>query len=164
MKLARTIRFDASDLNVFPVAAEEGEWALSGSFLFAAMPSEQITGKWRQAFANGFLGCASHGFSTLVSVANIKPEQTDDLEQELTDWLMEAFGAPTRDAAHAAAIQEIKFMADLCASHDAGTLLCIQREMTEDGIREQFRSLPKADSCAEQKIWTMVEDDDADDS
>ncbi|MGB1356400.1 MAG: DUF6505 family protein, partial [Candidatus Puniceispirillaceae bacterium] len=30
MKLARTIRFDPSDLNVFPAAAEEGEWALVG--------------------------------------------------------------------------------------------------------------------------------------
>ena len=35
MKLARTIRFDPSDLNVFPVAAEEGEWALVGTFCFA---------------------------------------------------------------------------------------------------------------------------------
>ena len=31
MKFARTIRFDKSDLNIFPVAAEEGELALVGS-------------------------------------------------------------------------------------------------------------------------------------
>ena len=45
MKLARTIRFDASDLNVFPHVAEEGEWALPGSFVFSAMQADQITGK-----------------------------------------------------------------------------------------------------------------------
>ena len=25
--------------------------------------------------------------------------------------------------------------------------------------KEKFRNLPKADSCAEQKIWTVVEED-----
>ena len=35
MKFARTIRFDKSDLNIFPVAAEEGELALVGTFLGA---------------------------------------------------------------------------------------------------------------------------------
>ena len=25
-------------------------------------------------------------------------------------------------------------------------------------IRDRFRSLPKPDSCAEQKIWTIVDD------
>ena len=68
---------------------------------------------------------------------------------------------PATAAATAAAEQEIGFMADLCASHKIGTLLCIQREAGEDGITEQFRSLPKPESCAEQKIWTMVADADA---
>ena len=43
MKLARTIRFDPSDLNVFPVAAEEGEWALVGTFCFADVTPEGVT-------------------------------------------------------------------------------------------------------------------------
>lgn len=161
MKLARTIRFDASDLNVFPKAAEEGEWALPGSFVFSAMQADQITGEWKQAFANGFVGCESHGFSTLVSVATAKPGDVAALEASLADWFEQAFGAPTRQDATAAAEQEIDFMADLCASHKIGTLLCIQRDAGEDGITEQFRSLPKPESCAEQKIWTMVADDDS---
>ena len=162
MKLARTIRFDASDLNVFPHPAEEGEWALPGSFVFSAMQADQITGKWNQAFANGFVGCESHGFSTLVSVATAKPRDVKALEASLADWFEQVFGAPSRQDALAAAEQEISFMADLCESHKIGTLLCIQREAGEDGITEQFRSLPKPDSCAEQKIWTMVADDDSD--
>ena len=161
MKLARTIRFDASDLNVFPHVAEEGEWALPGSFVFSAMQADQITGKWNQAFSNGFVGCESHGFSTLVSVATAKPRDVKALEVSLADWFEQVFGAPSRQDALAAAEQEISFMADLCESHKIGTLLCIQREAGEDGITEQFRSLPKPDSCAEQKIWTMVADDDS---
>ena len=160
MKLARAIRFDASDLNVFPSAADEGEWALTGSFLFTAMPPDEITGKWRQAFANGFMGCSSHGFSTLVSVSTVKGDDVEMLQASLAEWFTEAFGAPSIEAAKEAASQEIGFMAELCEPHKTGTLLCIQREAGEDGITETFRSLPKPDSCAEQKIWTMVEDQD----
>ena len=40
MKLARTIRFDRSDINVFPIAADEGEWALVGTFCFAGIDEE----------------------------------------------------------------------------------------------------------------------------
>ena len=34
MKFARTIRFDKSDLNIFPRASEEGELAVVGTFSF----------------------------------------------------------------------------------------------------------------------------------
>ena len=50
-------------------------------------------------------------------------------------------------------------MAELCAQHKTGTLLSIQREFGDNGISERFRSLSKPESCAEQKIWTMVEED-----
>ena len=33
------------------------------------------------------------------------------------------------------------------------------REWSEEGIKERFRTLPKAESCAEQKIWTVVDED-----
>ena len=34
MKFAKTIRFDKSDLNIFPLASEEGELAVVGTFNF----------------------------------------------------------------------------------------------------------------------------------
>ena len=37
-------------------------------------------------------------------------------------------------------------------------MLAVQRSLDDDGIQESFRSLPKPDSCAEQKIWTIVDD------
>jgi len=158
MKLARVIRFDRSDLNVFPVAADEGEWALVVTVFFAGTPQEKLVGKVKQAFSNGFLGMASFGFSTLVSVASARPQDKDDIAAMLTDRFVAEFGAPDRDAAMAAAMDEINFMAELCADHKTGTLLALQRRWTDDGIKETFRSLPKPDSCAEQKIWTVVDD------
>ena len=50
-------------------------------------------------------------------------------------------------------------MLDLCSSHDKGSLISISREITKDGIKENFRNLPKAKSCAEQNIWTFEEED-----
>ena len=37
--------------------------------------------------------------------------------------------------------------------------LALQRSWSDNGIKEMFRSLPKPDSCAEQKIWTIIDDD-----
>jgi hypothetical protein len=163
MKLARTIRFDRSDLNVFPVAADEGEWALVGTFCFAALPADAITGKVKQAFSNGFLGCKSFGFSTLISVVTARPSDVAIIEDQLASHLVEKYGAPSKPATAGAVASEINFMAELCDPHPTGTLLAIQRSWGDDGIREVFRSLPKPDSCAEQKIWTVIEDDRDDD-
>ena len=160
MKLARTIRFDPSDLNVFPAAAEEGEWALVGTFCFADIAPEALTGKVRQAFSNGFLGTASFGFSTLVSIVNASEEDVARLTEAVAAAFVARLGAPSFEVARAAAAEEIAFMADLCAQHKSGTLLTIQRQIGDEGITESFRSLSKADSCAEQKIWTVIEDEE----
>ena len=159
MKLARTIRFDPSDLNVFPRAADEGEWALVGTFCFAALKEADINGKVKQAFSNGFLGLQSMGFSTLVSVVTLKAGDLEKIETRLCEIFLTEFGAPDKTAAMSAATQEITFMTELCGEHKTGTLLAVQRSLGDDGIRESFRSLSKPDSCAEQKIWTVVDDD-----
>ena len=158
MKLARTIRFDSSDLNIFPTAADEGEWAVVGTFCFAAMPPADLTGKVKQAFSNGFLGCQSFGFSTLVSVVHARPKDVQIITDHLANHLVDKFGAPSKVAAEDAISDEIEFMSELCESHKTGTLLAIHRSWGDDGIKEVFRSLPKPESCAEQKIWTIIDD------
>lgn len=162
MKLARTIRFDASDEHVFEQAAEEGQWAISGSFSFASLSDDQITGKVKQAFANGFLAVPSFGYSTLVSVARASEEDLSQLRAALIDHFINVYGAPDAAAAGAVADDEIAFMAEICAEHKTGTLLSLQRSLTDTGIKEQFRALAKADSCAEQQIWQIVEEDEDD--
>ena len=159
MKLARTIRFDPSDLNIFPTVADEGEWAVVGTFCFAAMPPANLTGKVKQAFSNGFLGCQSFGFSTLVSVVQARPKDVETITDHLANHFVDKFGAPSKAAAKDAISDEIEFMSELCESHKTGTLLAIHRSWGDDGIKEVFRSLPKPESCAEQKIWTIIDDD-----
>ena len=47
MKLLRTIRLDPSDTFVFEHAAEPGEWAVSGAFVFWNEDVAQLEGKAR---------------------------------------------------------------------------------------------------------------------
>ena len=159
MKFARTIRFDKSDLNIFPLASEEGELAVVGTFSFYNIKPEDLKGKVKQAFSNGFLGCSTFGFSTLVSLVSINEDEIKKLQNNLGQYLIDNYGAPSKEVAEKAASEEINFMLDLCKEHELGSLLSLSREFSEEGIKEKFRNLPKADSCAEQKIWTVVEED-----
>ena len=54
MKLLRTIRLDPSDTFVFERAAEPGEWAVSGAFMFWDDDPAALDGKARAAFRGGF--------------------------------------------------------------------------------------------------------------
>ena len=86
MKFAKTIRFDKSDLNVFENASGEAEWAISGAFEFSNDLNENLTGKRKQSFANGFLGLDTFGRSTLVSIVSIdESKKFQDEIQKLTD-------------------------------------------------------------------------------
>ena len=62
MKLLRTIRLDPSDTFVFEQAAEPGEWAVSGAFIFWNSESVALEGKARSAFRSGFLGVSTLGW------------------------------------------------------------------------------------------------------
>lgn len=158
MKLARVIRFDRSDLNIFPLAADEGEWAVAGSFAFSRLAEEEIKGKTRQAFSNGFMGIPSFGYSTLVSVASAGAGDAETIAGHLVRHFVSDYGAPSEELARKAAEEEIGFIEDVCREHETGTLLSVSRTLCEDGIKEAFRAIPKAESCANQQLWTIVED------
>ena len=71
MKLPRTLRLDPSDTFVFAKAAEAGEWAVSGSFMFFDTDLDALATKERAALRAGFLGLSSFGWSTLCVVTPV---------------------------------------------------------------------------------------------
>jgi hypothetical protein len=73
LMLPRTIRLDPSDTFVYALAAEPGEWAVTGTFLFFGADPAGFAGKQRQAFRAGFLGIDSFGWSTLAVVTPATP-------------------------------------------------------------------------------------------
>ena len=139
-KLLRTIRLDPSDAFVFPRAAEPGEWAVAGSFLFWERPVETLIGKERAAFRSGLLGIASFGWSTLATIVEVTPADREAAVAGLAGMLLERCGAPSAEAARAAAEHEIAAAEDL-ASPPVGTLVALHRSVENGEIVERFRTL-----------------------
>src|SRR6476620_900834 len=114
MKLLRTIRLDPSDTFVFDQAAEPGEWAVTGAFMFGDDDPSTLEGKARAAFRSGFLGVASLGWSTLVQIVEASDDERLAAIDTLAQQLVLHFGAPTIEDAGAAAEEEFEFAASLC--------------------------------------------------
>ena len=140
LKLPRTLRLDASDTLVFAEAAEPGEWAVTGSFLFFDAAPDRLTPKERIAFRSGFLGIASFGFSTLVVVSEASEAERDAAIEALAAQIHRRLGAPSLEAARAAAREEIAVAASLCQP-PVITVLALPRSLEDGEIREQFRLL-----------------------
>lgn len=141
MKLARAIHFDESDMNVFASPARTGEWCVSGGFEFSNWTQGDLSGKARQAFANGWFGLETGGRVTFVAVTSVEPSEVAALTDLLAHHFVTYYGAPSVEAARPVAADEIVHMADLCEDHDANTLLTVARELTPSGVREAFRSI-----------------------
>lgn len=150
MFLARAIHFDESDQRVFHRPARTGEWAISGGFEFSNWTEADLTGKARQAFANGWLGVETFGRVTFVAVTAIEPAELDQLTTALAQHFVDLYGAPSIDAALPVAREELSQMADLCADHAPNTVLTVARELTEGGLREEYRFLKPDDAALDQ--------------
>ena len=150
MKLARAIHFDESDTRVFHNPARTGEWCISGGFEFSNWSEADLTGKARQAFANGWMGCETFGRVTFVAITQIEPPERDALAEILAQHFVDIYGAPSLDAARNVAQEELSQMADLCDEHDANTLLTVARELTAAGVRETYRVIEAQAAGLEQ--------------
>ncbi len=145
MKLLRTIRLDPSDTFVFERAAEPGEWAVSGAFVFWNADVAQLEGKARSAFRGAFLGIESLGWSTLVQIVEANDADRAVVVETLAQQLVTQFGAPDIAAARAAAEEEVAFAESLC-NQPADTLIAVHRSFENGDVREAFRTLhPRGD-------------------
>lgn len=150
MKLARAIHFDESDLRVYANPSRTGEWCISGGFEFSDWTEADLTGKQRQAFANGWLGLETSGRVTFVAVTTVEPAERDALTQTLAQHFVDLYGAPDIAAALPVAEAEIAHMIELCEDHAPNTLLTVARELTDAGVRESFRVIEAQDAGLEQ--------------
>ncbi|MEH6835770.1 MULTISPECIES: DUF6505 family protein [Falsihalocynthiibacter] len=150
MKLARAIHFDESDTRVFHNPARTGEWCISGGFEFSNWSEADLTGKARQAFANGWMGCETFGRVSFVAVTQIEPAERDALADLLAQHFVDIYGAPSLEAARNVALEELSQMTDLCDEHDPNTLLTVARDLTEAGVRESYRVIEAQAAGLEQ--------------
>ncbi len=159
MKLLRTIRLDPSDTFVFPRAAEPGEWAVPGGFVFWDRDPAILEGKMRSAFRAGFLGIASLGHSTLVQIVEASEDDHAGVVDALARQLVEHFGAPDLAQARTAANEEVAFAASLC-DHPLDTLVAVHRSCEKGEIREAFRTLRPRNGPKPLRAFSFLEVDD----
>jgi len=146
MNLARAIHFDESDTQVFYSPARTGEWAVSGGFEFSNWGEGDLFGKARQAFANGWLGLETFGRVTFVAVTKVEPDEFELLVARLAQHFVDIYGAPSVEAAHPVALDELNHMVELCEGHDPNTLLSVARELTDSGVAEAYRAIKPAEA------------------
>jgi hypothetical protein len=166
VKLLRTIRLDPSDTFVFDKAAEPGEWAVPGGFVFFNTDPETLSGKTRTAFRAGFLGIESLGWSTLVQIVDAGDAERAVIVEALAARLVAQFGAPDIPAARAAAEDEVAFAASL-TDHPVGTLVAVHRGHDDGTIRETFRTLRPREGEKPLRAFAFMDvegEDGADDS
>ncbi len=155
MKLPRTLRLDPSDTFVFDRAAEPGEWAVSGAFVFRDADAAALGRKARVALRSGFMGVDSLGWSTLVEVAE---GEAEPVARALAAQLVAHFGAPDLAAALPAAREEVAFAASLC-DLPLGTVIAVHRMPGPDGLVERFRTLT-ARTDRPPPVFALIETDD----
>ncbi|MEL6587440.1 MAG: DUF6505 family protein [Pseudomonadota bacterium] len=146
MNLARAIHFDESDQRVFASPARTGEWCISGGFEFSNWTEGDLTGKARQAFANGWMGLETGGRVTFVAVTAIEDAEVDTLATLLGQHFVTYYGAPSAEAALPVAREELAQMAALCDEHDQNTLLTVARDLTDAGVKEAYRVIEPQDA------------------
>lgn len=156
MKLLRTIRLDPSDTFVFDRAAEPGEWAVPGSFMFMHADPDKLEGKARVAFRSGFLGIDSFGWSTLAQIVDASEADRAAIVALLTQRLTTNLGAPDAAAAGAAAEEEITFTASLCENADAA-MIALHRVQEDGAIRETFRTLRPNEGARPVRVFNFLE-------
>ena len=163
MKLLRTIRLDVSDTFVFEKAAEPGEWAVSGAFVFWDRDPSALEGKARSAFRGGFLGVASLGWSTLVQIVEASEDDRLAVIDTLAKQLVANFGAPTVADARAAAEEEVAFAESLC-SQPRDTLVAVHRSFDNGEVRETFRTLRPREGQKPARAFSFLEVEGEDDA
>ena len=94
MKLLRTIRLDPSDTFVFERAAEPGEWAVSGAFLFAEADPDALPASGAPLSAADFWACRSLGWSTLVQIVEAATTDRAALVDTLAQQLLAGSARP----------------------------------------------------------------------
>jgi hypothetical protein len=156
VKLIRTIRLDASDTFVFEKAADPGEWAVSGAFVFWNRDPATLEGKTRTAFRSGFLGISTLGWSTLVQIVEASDHDRLAAIDTLAKQLVANFGAPTIDDAVAAAEEEIAFAESLC-SQAQDTLIAVHRTFEDGAVRESFRTLRPRVGAKPARAFSFLE-------
>jgi hypothetical protein len=139
MKFLKAVRLDDSDARILADeggAAADGEWVVSGGFAVCDLARGHRLPRCH--CDTTFIAAGSLRRTTLAEVAEIDPAAYEALKASVARHFLEDLGAPSPEAARAAAEDECAYTADLASGFPAEVWITVKREPTEDGIGERY--------------------------
>ena len=139
MKFLKAVRLDDSDARIYATeggAAEDGVWVVSGGDAVCDLAQGHRAAPCH--CDSTFIAAGTRRRCTLAEVAEIDETAYALVRQVLTRHFLEELGAPTAEAAGAAAEDECAYTADLAEGFPADVWITVKREATEDGVGERY--------------------------
>jgi len=139
MKFLKAVRLDDSDARIFAGeggSAEDGAWVVSGGYAVCDLAQGHRT--TRCHCDSTFIAAGARQRCTLAEVAEIDDAAYEQVIQALSRHFFEELGAPTIEAARAAAEDECAYTADLAEGFPAEAWITVSREPTADGVGERY--------------------------
>jgi uncharacterized protein DUF6505 len=139
MKFLKAVRLDDSDDRVLADeggAAADGEWVVSGGY--AACDLAHGHRAPRCHCDTTFVAAGGRRRCTIAEVADIEETAYEQVKQALARHLLEDLGAPSPEAAAAAAQDECTYTQELAESFPTEVWITVKREPTADGVGERY--------------------------
>jgi hypothetical protein len=139
MKFLKAVRLDESDDRLLAEtggAARDGEWVVSGGYAACNLAAGH---RLPRCFCDTtFIAAGGRRRCTIAEVAEIDEAAYGALREALARHFLEDLGAPSLEAARAAAEDECAYTADLAGGFPSEVWITVRREPTEDGVGERY--------------------------
>jgi hypothetical protein len=139
MRFLKAVRLDDSDDRVLESeggAAADGEWVVSGGYAVCDLAQGHRTARCH--CDTTFVAAGARRRCTIAEVADIEDAAYEGLKKALARHFLEDLGAPSPQAAEAAAEDECTYTAELAAGFPAEVWITVQREPKVDGVGERY--------------------------
>lgn len=140
-KLLRAVRLDDSDDHVFRAcgAAKDGEPVVTGGFAVCDFDAAPRCDPPCHCHAS-FLAIGSRARCSIAEVVEVSEADLEAEAERLAWHLVKAWGAPSWDAAHALALEEMRHTAEVCESLAPEVWITVKRARSADGssLEEQY--------------------------
>ena len=138
MRFLRAVRLDDSDARVLAQdgAAEDGEWVVSGGYAVCDLARGHRAPHCH--CDSTFVAAGSGKRCTIAEVVEIEKAEYERVKAVFARYLLDCFGAPSLEAAQAAAEDECGYTADLAAGFPPDVWITVRREPSSDGVGEHY--------------------------
>ncbi len=120
--------------------AKAMEWAVPATCIFSKVDLDSPSAQ--EKIFNGWMGTESFGYARYVEVSEIQQREFQQAINRLAHHLVEIGLCKDLDEAFAVANDEADHAGKL-ANREEGTVLAVERKITDYGMTETFMTVPK---------------------